>query len=249
MLDYLRDSRPGWISKVYIDNASAGAGSLPGVLDPTDARIEPGWTHAPRSGRNAAHASSTCSRPPRSSWPRRRRPRTSSATPTSPRCSSRRRRARPHRARHHDREGRRQPAQPVRRRSATSPTAPTPRPRAGASSAATSTCKANAGVPATPIRLRSSKRVISITGPNGEHEDVPRAGDGPEHRHLHDPRDAGARAARHRGQRHPRRPPERRVRRGDPRLRPAHLDAGHADGALERGVRQPHQRSRSPMRR
>ena len=44
LVEYLKDSRPGWTSRVYVDNKAAGAGSLPGVLDPTDTRIVQGWT-------------------------------------------------------------------------------------------------------------------------------------------------------------------------------------------------------------
>src|SRR5207237_2224682 len=44
MLEYLRDSAPGWTSTVYLDNTSAGAGSIPGVVDPTDTLVRQGWT-------------------------------------------------------------------------------------------------------------------------------------------------------------------------------------------------------------
>lgn len=44
MLDYLGDSRPGWTSSAHVDNAVAGGRSIPGTLDPTDARIERGWS-------------------------------------------------------------------------------------------------------------------------------------------------------------------------------------------------------------
>ena len=44
LVEYLKDSRPGWTSRVYVDNKAAGAGSLPGVVDATDLRIQQGWT-------------------------------------------------------------------------------------------------------------------------------------------------------------------------------------------------------------
>jgi uncharacterized repeat protein (TIGR01451 family) len=44
LLEYLKDSRPGWTSRVFVDSKAAGAGSLPGVLDATDAIIQQGWT-------------------------------------------------------------------------------------------------------------------------------------------------------------------------------------------------------------
>ncbi len=44
MLEYIRDSRPGWTSRVYVDNPAAGGASLPGVLDRGDVEIVQGWT-------------------------------------------------------------------------------------------------------------------------------------------------------------------------------------------------------------
>ncbi|MGZ5642122.1 MAG: SdrD B-like domain-containing protein [Usitatibacter sp.] len=44
MVDYLGDSRPGWTSAAYIDNPVAGGGSLPGVLDRTDTKVTQGWS-------------------------------------------------------------------------------------------------------------------------------------------------------------------------------------------------------------
>ena len=44
MLNYLGDSAPGWTSAAYIDNPTAGGGSIPGVVDPTDTPITQGWT-------------------------------------------------------------------------------------------------------------------------------------------------------------------------------------------------------------
>ena len=41
---YLADSRPGWVSKVFIDNKVAGGGSIPGALDATDTQVVSGWT-------------------------------------------------------------------------------------------------------------------------------------------------------------------------------------------------------------
>jgi uncharacterized repeat protein (TIGR01451 family) len=45
MLGYLTDSRKttGWSSSAYVDNAVAGSGSLPGAVDATDTRIQSGW--------------------------------------------------------------------------------------------------------------------------------------------------------------------------------------------------------------
>ena len=44
MADYLADSKPGWTSAVYVDNKVAGRGSLPGVVDATDTRIQQAWS-------------------------------------------------------------------------------------------------------------------------------------------------------------------------------------------------------------
>jgi uncharacterized repeat protein (TIGR01451 family) len=45
MLGYLSDTRKstGWSSSAYVDNAVAGGGSLPGAVDPTDTQIQSGW--------------------------------------------------------------------------------------------------------------------------------------------------------------------------------------------------------------
>jgi uncharacterized repeat protein (TIGR01451 family) len=45
-LDYLSDSRAaaGWTSAAYVDGKTAGRGSLPGVVDPQDTRIDRSWT-------------------------------------------------------------------------------------------------------------------------------------------------------------------------------------------------------------
>ncbi|MEO5694032.1 MAG: SdrD B-like domain-containing protein, partial [Usitatibacter sp.] len=44
MIDYIRDSRPGWTSRVYVDNPVPGGASVPGVLDRGDVEIIQGWT-------------------------------------------------------------------------------------------------------------------------------------------------------------------------------------------------------------
>ena len=43
-VDYLGDSQPGWTSAAYLDTKNAGDASIPGALDPSDARIGRGWT-------------------------------------------------------------------------------------------------------------------------------------------------------------------------------------------------------------
>ncbi|HET9579171.1 MAG TPA: SdrD B-like domain-containing protein, partial [Usitatibacter sp.] len=48
--DFLADSRPGWTSAVYLDNPSAGGGSMPGLVDATDTPVKPGWSTVLRPG-------------------------------------------------------------------------------------------------------------------------------------------------------------------------------------------------------
>ena len=43
ILDYLGDSSAGWTSSAFVDNRGGGAGSIPGALDASDARILRGW--------------------------------------------------------------------------------------------------------------------------------------------------------------------------------------------------------------
>ncbi|QJR10735.1 hypothetical protein DSM104443_01804 [Usitatibacter rugosus] len=43
-VSYLGDSRPGWRSQAFVDNASGTGGSIPGVLDSTDTQVTPSWT-------------------------------------------------------------------------------------------------------------------------------------------------------------------------------------------------------------
>jgi len=50
MVDYLGDSKAGWTSAAYIDNRTAGGGSIPGVVDPTDVRVLQGWTQVLQPG-------------------------------------------------------------------------------------------------------------------------------------------------------------------------------------------------------
>ena len=50
MLDYLGDSKPGWTSAAYIDNRTAGNGSLPGVVDRTDVQVVQGWSQLLQPG-------------------------------------------------------------------------------------------------------------------------------------------------------------------------------------------------------
>ncbi len=52
MLDYLRDSKAGWVSAAYIDNKVAGAGSIPGALDAADTRVARGWSATLAPGEN-----------------------------------------------------------------------------------------------------------------------------------------------------------------------------------------------------
>lgn len=49
-LDYLRDSKAGWTSAAYIDNTTAGNGSLPGVVDRGDVPIVQGWSQVLQPG-------------------------------------------------------------------------------------------------------------------------------------------------------------------------------------------------------
>jgi uncharacterized repeat protein (TIGR01451 family) len=44
MVTYKSDSRPGWTSTAFVDNATAGGASIPGALDATDTPVVPGWT-------------------------------------------------------------------------------------------------------------------------------------------------------------------------------------------------------------
>lgn len=50
MVDYLADSRPGWVSAVYVDNQIGGAGSMPGAVDATDTPVKQGWNTILRPG-------------------------------------------------------------------------------------------------------------------------------------------------------------------------------------------------------
>ena len=50
MVNYLGDSKPGWTSAVYIDNPVAGGGSIPGVVDPTDTPVVQGWSRVLNPG-------------------------------------------------------------------------------------------------------------------------------------------------------------------------------------------------------